>query len=166
MVPALSFQGDSSISFEQQELHLKEGVLRTPASVITYSGSVSFSGAYRLELDLLSQQSGELFTLAGYTEIPKQFLAQDSIDLRGPTRISGTLEGGENPFGLRGTVRSERIFFRDELLGDFESQVRLSEDTLQLEDARLQGPGFDLRASLSSCQPKSRSTTMRFWCPN
>ena len=148
MVPALSFQGDSSISFEQQELHLKEGVLRTPASVITYSGSVSFSGAYRLELDLLSQRSDELFTLAGYTEIPKQFLARDSIDLRGPTRISGTLEGGENPFGLRGTVRSERIFFRDELLGDFESQVRLSEDTLQLEDARLQGPGFDLRASL------------------
>ena len=148
MVPALSFQGDSSISFEQQELHLKDGVLRTPASVITYSGSVSFSGAYRLELDLLSQQSGELFTLAGYTEIPKQFLTQDSIDLRGPTRISGTLEGGENPFGLRGTVRSERIFFRDELLGDFESQVRLSEDSLQLEDARLQGPGVDLRASL------------------
>lgn len=148
MVPALSFQGDSSISFEQQELHLKNGVLRTPASVITYSGSVSFSGAYRLEFDLLSQQSSELFTLAGYTEIPKQFLAQDSIDLRGPTRISGTLEGGENPFGLRGTVRSERIFFRDELLGDFESQVRLSEDTLQLEDARLLGPGFDLRASL------------------
>ena len=148
MVPALSFQGDSSISFEQQELHLKNGVLRTPASVITYSGSVSFSGAYRLELDLLSQESGELFRLAGYTEIPKQFLAQDSIELRGPTRISGTLEGGENPFGLRGTVRSERIFFRDELLGDFESQVRLSEDTLQLEDARLLGPGFDLRASL------------------
>ena len=26
--------------------------------------------------------------------------------------------------------------------------MRLSEDTLQLEDARLQGPGFDLRASL------------------
>ena len=68
IVPALSFQGDSSISFEQQELHLKDGVLRTPASVISYSGSVSFSGAYRLELDLLSQQSDELFTLAGYTK--------------------------------------------------------------------------------------------------
>ncbi len=148
IVPALSFQGDSSISFEQQELHLKDGVLRTPASVMNYSGSVSFSGAYRLELDLLSQQSDELFTLAGYTEIPKRFLDQDSIDLRGPTRISGTLEGGKNPFGLRGTVQSEQIFFRDELLGDFESQVRLSEDTLQLEDARLLGPGFDLRASL------------------
>ena len=148
IVPALSFQGDSSISFEQQELHLKDGVLRTPASVINYSGSVSFPGAYRLELDLLSQQSDELFTLAGYTEIPERFLNQDSIDLRGPTRISGTLEGGTNPFGLRGTVQSEQIFFRDELLGDFESQVRLSEDTLQLEDARLLGPGFDLRASL------------------
>jgi len=148
MVPALSFQGDSSISFEQQELHLKDGVLRTPASVINYRGTVSFSGAYRLELDLLSQQSDELLTLAGYTEIPKRFLDQDSIDLKGPTRISGTLEGGSNPFGLRGTVRSERIFFRDELLGDFESQVRLSEHALQLEDARLLGPGFDLRTSL------------------
>ena len=115
MVPALSFQGDSSISFEQQELHLKDGVLRTPASVINYRGTVSFSGAYRLELDLLSQQSDELLTLAGYTEIPKRFLDQDSIDLKGPTRISGTLEGGSNPFGLRGTVRSERIFFRDEV---------------------------------------------------
>ena len=107
IVPALSFQGDSSISFEQQELHLKDGVLRTPASVINDSGSVSFPGAYRLELDLLSQQSDELFTLAGYTEIPERFLNQDSIDLRGPTRISGTLEGGTNPFGLRGTVQSD-----------------------------------------------------------
>jgi translocation and assembly module TamB len=148
ILPALSFQGDSSIAFEQQELHLKDGVLRTPASVMNYRGSVSFPGAYRLEVDLLSQRSDELFTLAGYTDIPKQFLRQDSIDLRGPTRISGLLEGGENPFGLRGTVRSERIFFRDELLGDFESQVRLSEDTLQLDHAQLLGPGFDLRTSL------------------
>ncbi len=148
ILPALSFQGDSSISFEQQELHLKDGVLRTPASVMNYSGSVTFPGAYRLELDLLSQQSDELLTLAGYTEIPEQFLDQDFVDLRGPTRISGTLEGGDNPFGLRGTVRSERIFFRDELLGDFESQVRLSEDILQLDDARLSGPGFDLHTSL------------------
>jgi translocation and assembly module TamB len=147
-LPALSFQGDSSISFEKQELHLKDGVLRTPASVMNYSGSVTFPGAYRLELDLLSQQSDELFTLAGYTEIPEQFLDQDSVDLRGPIRISGTLEGGENPFGLRGTVRSERIFFKDELLGDFESQVRLSEDALQLDEARLLGPGFDLSTSL------------------
>ena len=147
ILPALSFQGNSSISFRQQAVNLTDGVLHTPASLINYSGSISFPGAYRLELDLVSQQSEELFTLLRSTGVPERFLYQDFIEIKGPTRIAVTLEGGKDPLKLRGTLRSEQIYLRGELLGDFETRVSLSEETFQIDEARLFGPSFDLSAA-------------------
>ena len=147
-LPALSFQGNSLISFRQQVVNLTDGVLHTPASRINYSGSISFPGTYRLELDLVSQQSEELFTLLGSTGVPELFLYQDFIEIKGPTRISGTLEGGKDPLRLTGTVRSEQVHLRDEFLGDFESRVSLSEEIFQIDEARLLGPTFGLNTSL------------------
>ena len=143
---AVRFEGHSRVVFREGTAQFSSGVLRTPGSHTNYHGHIGFRGGYRFDLDIGSEQSGDLLRLAGLSSLPERFLNRDFIDIQGSTQASVRLQSAQPRF--EGSLRIRDVHIRQELLGDFQSDVGFDGEVLEFTNVRVTGPGVRLRTRL------------------
>lgn len=143
------FEGESGVVFQTRSLRLSQGVARTPGTIVRYDGLITFLGGYDLDFELNSEQSQELPNLARSLGIVSDELLQEyPLDIRGHTTASGKLKGFRSHFVLTTLVQSDRMFFRNQLMGAFRSKITVDPQLLELHHAQLSGPGYRIESSL------------------
>lgn len=143
------FQGTSEVAFQLESARLRDGVIRTAQSLINYQGRVTFKGAYDLAVRVESKQGQELVSLArSLGLVSDEILQKYQPDVRGPATVVGQIEGFKTRFVFEGQAQGETIYLQNELIGDFRAQVTLTPNRIELANARLTGPDFQIQTSL------------------
>ncbi len=142
------FAGNAAVRLRGESVYLSSGLIDTPQSDIRYEGFVTFNARYNFDVDVFSEQGNELLQLARSLGIDPEFLQNYRLDLRGPTQIAGTVANPQRQFAFSGAVQSQQIVLNNQLLGNFQSQIQYAGNQLQLENANLIGPDFNVRTSL------------------
>ncbi|MCY3777106.1 MAG: translocation/assembly module TamB domain-containing protein, partial [Candidatus Aminicenantes bacterium] len=145
-LPAVRFEGHSRVAFREGTAQFSRGVLRTPESHASYHGHIGLRGGYRFDLDIGSEQSGDLLRLAGLSALLERYLNRDFVDIQGSTQASVRLQSAQPR--LEGSLRIRDVHIRQELLGDFQSDVGFDGEVLEFTNARVTGPGFRLQTRL------------------
>ena len=145
-LPTVRFEGHSRVAFQEGTAHFSRGVLRTPEIQGRYRGTIGLRGGYRFDLDLGSDRSRNLIRLAALSTLPERFLNRGFIDVQGPTRARLRVQSAQ-PW-IKGSLRIQDVHIRQELLGDFQSDVEFDGEVLEFMEARMTGPGYRLQTRL------------------
>ena len=143
---AVRFEGHSRVAFSEGTAQFSRGVLRTPESHTSYHGHIGLRGGYRFDLDIGSEQSGDLLRLARLSAELERYLNRDLVDIQGSTQASVRLQSAQPRF--EGSLRIRDVHIRQELLGDFQSDVGFDGEVLEFTNAQVTGPGFRLQTRL------------------
>jgi hypothetical protein len=144
----VSFEGGAQTHLRRHYVRLEQGALQTPESSIRYDGSVSFAGVYDFDFQVDSRSGDELLSIAQFADfVPPALLQTTGLEVPGPVRIASRISNETRQLALDGNLRAREVSVSGHSLGDVETEFALLGDQLNLRDARLEGPDYEVRIS-------------------
>lgn len=111
--------------------------LRTPATTVDVTGTLSLNGESDLRFTLASTQAEEIQTIASTYEGAQKLIADYEPSLSGALRADGALAGPLERLQITIVIHTANIGLRGEALGSAEGRVTYTPDALRIENAVL-----------------------------
>jgi translocation and assembly module TamB len=140
---AVPFEGNSRVSFGNETVQMRDGLITLPESAVEYWGQITFQGVYDMNFVGDSARAGELVTMAGLMGLaPDQIIEEYQIDPRGGATFTARLVERQDQPHVAAQIQADEIYLGGQLLGDIQAGVQAHPGSLQLEDVQIAAPDF------------------------